>query len=366
MKKFLIAIKLVSACILFFGSAIAQEQPPAPLPPVPPPAGMEDTSRIQIGNRQILIITSKTTKDTTANAESGKREDWTDELERELEAAGREIEEAMRELKRELSDSTQSHTELEEARRELDQAKRELEDARRELDDARLDQDPDRRRKRHRENIPPIPEVPSVPKKKKVASMDFLDIEAGLNYLDFGSSITETTQSDLDLKNWPSPSFTLTFFPTRFYLGSRNVMLRSGLSWRISQFEFREKLVFEPGQTLVYSKDTLVKKSQFMAHYLQLPLNLYVESNKIRGLGRIGAGLGAYAGVLLHQEHELTLNNPKRFIETEENFGFAKIRYGLSAHLDIGAFKLFGKMDLNDLWDDSDIRNLECGLWITL
>lgn len=363
MKKFLISIGLVSACALFFCSVNAQEQPPSP---PSPPAGPEDTSRVQIGNRQILIITSKTTKDTTKKAEGGNREDWTDELERELEAAGREIEEAMRELKRELSDSTQPQAELEEARRELEQAKNELEDARRELDDAQLDAGPERRRKRQRENIPPIPEVPIGPKKKRVASMDFLDIEAGLNYLQFGSGISETTQKDLDLKNWPSPSFTLTFFPTRFYLGSRNAMLMSGLSWRISQFEFREKLVFEPGQTLVYSKDTLVKKSQFMAHYLQLPLNLYFESNKIRGLGRIGAGIGAYAGVLLHQEHELTLNNPKRFIETEENFGFAKIRYGLSARLDIGAFKLYGKMDLNDLWDDSDIRNHEFGLWITL
>ena len=44
----------------------------------------------------------------------------------------------------------------------------------------------------------------------------------------------------------------------------------------------RKNWIFEPNQTLLYAKFDNIKKSQFVVHQLQIPLSVYVQSNKIK------------------------------------------------------------------------------------
>jgi hypothetical protein len=141
-------------------------------------------------------------------------------------------------------------------------------------------------------------------------------------------------------------------------------MLMTGLGWRIGQFEFKNKLDFAPNQTLVYTTDDNLKKSQFVIQHLQIPLSIYWKSKRIKGLGDLGFGIGTYAGILLCDQLETETTTPKRDIETNEDFGFKDFRYGISARIDIGVLKLFANMDMNDLWKDHDIKNIETGIWI--
>jgi len=305
-----------------------------PPPPKPPTMDREDTTRISLGDKQILIINKKSKKDPKDQTE-----------------AERELEDQMDDVK----------DELEAAKRELDEEKLEME---REKQTMELEKEEHHKGGKHNENKAPSDKRKyKSEKKNKSANVDFIDIDLGVNFLKFGNDIAESTKDDLKLKYWGSWSTTFTFLPTKIYLGTPNLMLMTGFGWRIGQFEFKEKLDFEPNQTLVYNKFDNIKKSQFVVHQLQVPLSVYVQSNKIKGLGRIGAGFGAYAGLLIHQELETSTEKPKRTIETEEDFGFEDFRYGLSARIDVGAIKLFANMDMNDLWKDNDIRNIECGLW---
>ena len=205
--------------------------------------------------------------------------------------------------------------------------------------------------------------------KKSGADVGFLHIDLGLNLLTNDGNPKPTAQiEDLKLKTWRSWSTTLNFLPTKIYLGSKNIQLRTAFAWRIGEYEFTNKLNFTPNKTLEYTKDEKVngseiKKSEFDFHYLQIPLMVYVQSNKIKGLGRIGIGLGGYAGILTHQEHEIKTTNSDRNIETEEDFGFNQYRYGLSTKIDFGPFKVFGNLDLNSAWKNTDYKNVECGVW---
>ncbi|MGB5023945.1 MAG: hypothetical protein WBO44_01290 [Saprospiraceae bacterium] len=340
-NMFLLAIAMV--CTIGFLQAQESPKPPAPppaesiippAPPKPPVVENEDTTRISLGDKQILIINKKSKKDPNEQTE-----------------AERELEDQLDDVK----------DELEAAKREIDEEKLEME---REKQNMELEVEKQHKGGKHNENKAPGEKRKyKTEKKNKSANVDFIDIDLGVNFLKFGNDIAESTKDDLKLKYWGSWSTTFTFLPTKIYLGTPNLMLMTGFGWRIGQFEFKEKLDFEPNQTLLYAKFDNIKKSQFVIHQLQIPLSVYVQSNKIRGLGRIGAGFGGYAGLLIHQELETDTEKPKRSIETEEDFGFEDFRYGLSARIDVGALKLFANMDMNDLWKDHDIRNIECGLW---
>jgi len=209
------------------------------------------------------------------------------------------------------------------------------------------------------ENVSPIKK-----KKRKAADVDFLDIDMGLNILLNNQVKDATLANDLENKPFSSWSWTLNFLPTKIYLGSRNLMLMTSLGWRIGELTFKQKVEFEPNKTLVYTKNDLINRTSFDFHHLQIPMMLYVRSNKLSGLGRVGLGLGGYAGVLVHQESEIKRDDLRRKVETEEDFGFETFRYGLSARADMGPFKLFANYDLNPVWKNNDFTNLECGLWL--
>ena len=81
----------------------------------------------------------------------------------------------------------------------------------------------------------------------------------------------------------------------------------TAFGWRYSSYEFKNTLSFEPNKTLAYAKDSDIKCSEFDIHQLQIPLMVYFQSNKIKGLGKVGIGFGGYGGLLVHQEHESCL-----------------------------------------------------------
>ena len=173
----------------------------------------------------------------------------------------------------------------------------------------------------------------------------------------------ENKFDDLKLNNWKSWNVTFNFIPTEIYLGTKKAMIMTSFGWRISEHGFKNKIDFTPNKSLEYFSDTTIKKSKLVSHYLQIPIMLYFQTKKFHSVGRLGLGIGAYGGVLVHQESEVKKENIKRQIETEEDFGFSPYRYGLTARIDLGYINLFANYDLNDTWEDSKIKNLECGVW---
>ncbi|MBK7339242.1 MAG: hypothetical protein IPJ64_04310 [Saprospiraceae bacterium] len=214
--------------------------------------------------------------------------------------------------------------------------------------------------------------APAKKKRSKAASVDFIDFDLGMNFLIHnGDAATKQQAKDLSLKTFRSWSWGFTFLPTKIYLGSKNVLLLTGLTWRFGELEFDKKLNFTPDKTLEYTINETVngseiRKSEFDFSHLEVPLTLYLQSKKYRGLGNIGIGLGGYVGVLTHQEHEIKTTNSKRNIETEEDFGFSTFKYGLNAKVDIGAIKFYVNYDLTPTWKETDYHTLECGIWFDL
>ncbi len=342
--------------------------PKAPNPPAPPSEkSKQDTTRISIGDKQILIIDNKSNSDNESSGWEKELEEEMMELKSRLENRDTDMEETNEELLEAERDLQESEKDLMEAEKELLEAERELQNSKIEMNRSKKDRE--RSHADRDENVSPEKKEKFKLKRKKedrkkIADIDFLDIDFGLNFIRVDGSVPQQMENDLKLKNWGSWSYTFTFLPTKIYLGSPHFMLMTGLGWRIGQFEFKNKVDFEPNKTLVYMNNDALSSSQFIIHQLQLPVGFYTESKKIKGLGRIGAGIGVYGGILLCQQLETETENPDRFIETNEDFGFEDFRYGISARIDIGALKLFANFDLNRLWKGNDFKNIESGIWI--
>lgn len=377
----------LALALLFSSIGNAQEtpaspSPPPPAPPAPEPVVKVDTTKINIGGKKIIIIDGED-QEAPSIDESELLEEKR-EQQRELREAQRELEKAKRELEMQRKKNQEAANPSNELEKELKEAEDELLEAEQELKEAELelraiDRDLQKASRKPKNKLslklesdednesenraPADRDKKRKTRKKKNAQIGFIDFDLGFNFLKVGNGAPAEFKEDLKLKTWGSLSTTLTFLPTKIYLGSPHVMLMTGLGWRMSQYNMKEKLYFEPNQTLVYNKQDDIRKSQFVTHYLQVPLCLYMESKKIKGLGRIGFGVGGYGGVMIHQEHELETENPNRFIETEEDFGFHDYRYGFTGRVDVGALKFYANFDANNLWKENKVKNIECGIW---
>lgn len=310
MKNFIISLSFLTQL-----SLVAQVNPPqAPAPPTPPsppsmpekvdpkPSDNGDTTRFKVGEREIIIINKK------EESKGINKKDEEDDDEAEIDSN---------------DDNNKSK---------------------------------DKKNHHHKENMKPGKN------KNKAADVGFLDLDLGVNVLSSPSSLNAMDEKYLNLKFW-SWSTTLNFLPTKIYLGSKNVRLMTAFGWRIGKYKFDSPVDFIPKQDLQYNIDTTIRTSKLTIHHLQIPLMLYVQSNKIKGLGRLGIGFGGYVGVNVHEESNVSYQNINRKTETEESFGFDKYRYGLSGRVDVGPFKLFANMDMNKTWKSKDFKTLECGLW---
>ncbi|HRI33600.1 MAG TPA: outer membrane beta-barrel protein [Saprospiraceae bacterium] len=211
--------------------------------------------------------------------------------------------------------------------------------------------------KSNKENINPEK------KKKRGAHVGFLDIDLGVNVLLHDKNQAKNLVDDLENKPFSSWSTTLNFLPTTIYLGTKHLMLLTSFGYHIEEMTFKNKISFTPNKILDYTKDDNIKRSSFSIQHLQVPLMLYTQSNRIKGLGKVGIGFGGYAGILVYQESNVKKSDINQKIETEEDFGFNKYRYGITGRIDIGAIKLFANYDLSDTWKDNQFQTLECGIW---
>ncbi|MDQ3142612.1 MAG: PorT family protein [Bacteroidota bacterium] len=330
---------LIFVSVLFGWLSVNAQTPPSrPTPPTPPTAPTppkspraqekmeKDTVKIKIKGREILII-----------EDHNKRKRSTEkEKEEEMENQRNAHEKKMEEHDRKMQEHDSMMLKHEEIMEE---------------NDDHLE---------HPENRNPGIKT----KKRKVADVDFLDIDLGVNILlNDASPKPEQLIDDLKIKTFKSWNVTFTFLPTKIYFGTKHLMLMTGFGWNISGLQFKEKISFTPNKTLEYTRDANVKNSNSWFQHLQVPLMLYVESKKLKGLGKIGIGAGGYAGVLVNEVNVERRADLDRSIKTNEDYGLNQYRYGLSGRLDVGALKFFANYNLSPTWEDTDFKTLECGLW---
>lgn len=221
------------------------------------------------------------------------------------------------------------------------------------------------------ENSADMPlEVPTIPEEKEVRSPTTLDIVLALG---LNNAVRDgiTWQDIEDERNY-------LFYSSRFWeigfalktplLKKNGLRLKYGVSYQRNELEPSGNRIFAEvdGQTVLQDFPSYLRKSSFVVHNLVLPIHLEFGPTKIKYNRKGGyystsnqfkIGIGGYVGISLDEEQRMEypfLFRRRRFyrVETRGDYNVNQQIYGLSAYIGFGAFSLYGKYDLNTIFNN--------------
>jgi len=184
------------------------------------------------------------------------------------------------------------------------------------------------------------------------------------------------------------------FYSSRFFeigfalktgLGYRNgARLKYGISFQFNELEPTGNRYFGEvdGQTQLVEADTRLYESRFLVSNIVLPLHLEFGPTKktYRSKGvyystanQFKIGLGGYVGLNLGAKNTVEYASTGRFfrfVATDEldDYDINQQIYGVSAYVGIGAFSIYGKYDLNSIFENGleDEQFVSVGLRVDL
>jgi hypothetical protein len=173
------------------------------------------------------------------------------------------------------------------------------------------------------------------------------------------ADIVEGDPTTTELDFWPSMNWGFGFGSnTRF--GESKFSVRYGLqfNWHFFRLKGNTILVKSPdpeGVFFVQDETQNYKKSSFRKTYLDLPVLLQFHSKGASSSGGFVITAGGYIGLSLATSTKLCFTdefNDQVKVKYHDNFFTNAFRYGVMAQLGWGSFRITGKLDLNQLWED--------------
>jgi len=184
----------------------------------------------------------------------------------------------------------------------------------------------------------------------------------GAFVLEFGFNQDISSPDKFALNFWGSRTANIYYqYEWRIMKSSFSFVPGIGLSLERFKFNNEYTLDYDPNDfnsiILIPPSDTGlpgVKKSQLIANYIDLPLELRYNTNpdeparsfKISVGGRIGFMYDSFSKIKYKEEGEV------KKIKNKEDFNLTKIRYGLTARIGIGNFSVFGYYNLTPLFEE--------------
>ncbi|MEO1010704.1 MAG: hypothetical protein AAFX53_05315 [Bacteroidota bacterium] len=146
------------------------------------------------------------------------------------------------------------------------------------------------------------------------------------------------------------------------------IRLKYGISYQMNELEPSGNRYFAETDGLVQLQDfpRFLNSSRFLAHNLVIPLHLEFGPTTLKSNAKgsyystshkFKIGLGGYIGFNMAARQELEypiIVRRQRFsrLEVQDDFRVNREIYGVSAYIGFGAFSLYGKYDLNAIFEN--------------
>jgi hypothetical protein len=195
----------------------------------------------------------------------------------------------------------------------------------------------------------------------------FARFDLGLTTLIDNGSFTLQPKNDfLSYRSWKSSNVGFDLVELGFKGGKRfNVYLSGGFDWTL--IRLRKDITIQKNSTaLTYTNDTIhYTKNRFSSEYLRIPLSFEFKSKEDsrgkRSRFIIGPEIGLLMGGRVKQKSE---ENGKQKID--DDYHFAKMRYGAFVRMGSGWGGLYAKYYFNDMFENSPaqkgLKNFAFGL----
>ncbi|UII21261.1 porin family protein [Fulvivirga ligni] len=198
--------------------------------------------------------------------------------------------------------------------------------------------------------------------------------------INLGWNILQDTPDEMELGNYGSRSLEI-YYLHDMPIGNTGLEFRPGIGVGLDRFKFDNNITLNQtingdGETIVSTadldEDWDVKKSQLVANYIDIPLELRFFANpddKRRSFnvsigGKVGMRFSSHTKIKYSEEGE----NIK--LKSKKDFGLNRFRYGVTGRLGIGGFNLFYYQGLSNLFDGGpdgteDATKITVGLTFT-
>jgi hypothetical protein len=202
---------------------------------------------------------------------------------------------------------------------------------------------------------------------KASIGLTFSRFDLGLaTLIDNGSFTLSPKNQFLNYRSWKTSNvgFDVIQMGVRFN-DNFKVYLSGGFDWTL--IRLRQDITILPNQpVLTYRQDNIdYSKNRFSSSYLRIPLSFDFRSKVNKDGDRFHFVIGPDAGLLLNgRVKQISQENGKQKID--DNYHFAKVRYGGFVRVGYGGWGLFAKYYVNDMFENSPdqkgLKNFSFGL----
>ncbi|ASU32084.1 outer membrane beta-barrel protein [Mucilaginibacter xinganensis] len=196
--------------------------------------------------------------------------------------------------------------------------------------------------------------------------LTFSRFDLGLATLVDNGSFTLSPQNEfLRYRSWKTSNvgFDLVQMGVRFNPNFK-IYLSGGFDWTL--IRLREDITILPNQpVLTYRRDNIdYSKNRFSSSYLRIPLSFDFRTNENSEGKRAHIVFGPDAGLLLGgRVKQISKENGKQ--KFDDDYHFAKVRYGGFVRFGYGDMGIFAKYYFNDMFENSPaqkgLKNLSFG-----
>ncbi|MCC8424206.1 outer membrane beta-barrel protein [Mucilaginibacter sp. UR6-11] len=197
--------------------------------------------------------------------------------------------------------------------------------------------------------------------------LTFARFDLGLTTLIDNGSFTLSPKNDfLSYRSWKSSNvgFDLLQFGYRFTPNFK-VYLSGGFDWMLLRLR-KDITIQRNAPVLTYVNDTIhFSKNRFSSTYLRVPLSFEFRTNEYSNGKRFRFIVGPEAGILLGARVK-QISDERGKQKLDDDYHFAKVRYGAFTRIGYGSAGLFAKYYFNDMFENSPaqegLKNFAVGL----
>jgi len=184
--------------------------------------------------------------------------------------------------------------------------------------------------------------------------LTFSRFDLGFATLIDNGSFTLSPQNEfLTYRQWKTSNvgFDVIQFGYRFN-SSFKIYVSGGFDWTHIRLR-RDITIQRNAPVLTYTEDDIhYSKNRFSSSYLRIPLSFEFRSREDNDGSRLHLVAGPDIGILLNgRVKQISAENGKQ--KFNDDYHFAKLRYGAFARVGYGAFGLFAKYYFNDMFQNS-------------
>jgi hypothetical protein len=201
---------------------------------------------------------------------------------------------------------------------------------------------------------------------KASIGLTFSRFDLGLATLIDNGSFTLSKQNQfLDYRSWKTSNVGFDVFQmgVRFSDGFK-IYLSGGFDWTL--IRLRKNVTILPNQPVLTPRYDSIRysKNRFSSSYLRIPLSFDFRSKEDAKGNRMHFVIGPDAGLLLGgRVKQISKENGKQKID--DDYHFAKVRYGGFVRVGYGGWGIFAKYYTNDMFENSPdqkgLKNLSFG-----